>query len=87
MWFDLVEESFVAGVQPSMTPSWFSVVPSLQFSFNSDCCLYRIILFTEFLYILVRLVRPKKMPDLFMVSLVLPFLVFGPLGPISFHVS
>jgi hypothetical protein len=52
-WFDLVGEFLVAGGHPSTALSWFfAVMSSLQQSFNSDCCLYRICLFIEPLCIL-----------------------------------
>jgi hypothetical protein len=53
-WFDIVEEFLDAGGRLSMATSWLSAVPSLQHSFNSDCCLYRISLFIEVLCILVQ---------------------------------
>jgi hypothetical protein len=43
--FDLVEETFVAGVRPSMTPIRFSTVHSLQLP---SSCLHRLGLLTEY---------------------------------------
>jgi hypothetical protein len=56
MWFDF-EEEIVVGGRPSAS-LWFSVVPALQPSFYNGGCFTRIGLFTEFLCILHRLVRP-----------------------------
>jgi hypothetical protein len=46
---------------------WFFVVPALQLSFHCDGCFTRIGLFTEFLCILHRLVRPWNRPGLLMI--------------------
>jgi hypothetical protein len=67
-WFDLVGEFFDVG-RPSMALSRFFVVSSLQQSFNSDCCLYRIRLFTEFFCILVPSCATLKKLSLFIISL------------------
>jgi hypothetical protein len=56
LWFDL-EEEIVVGGRPSAF-LWFFVVPALQPSFYCDGYFTRIELFTEFLCILHRLVRP-----------------------------
>ena len=47
-WFDLVAEIFDVGDRPLMAQIQFSAMPSLQQPFNIDCCLYRIVLLTEF---------------------------------------
>ena len=65
MWFDL-EEKIVVDGRPSAS-LWFFVVPALQPSFHSGGCFIRIGLFTEFLCILHRLVRPWNRPGLLMI--------------------
>ena len=62
MWFDLEEEIVVDG-RPSAS-LWFFVVLALQPSLHSGGCFTRIGLFTEFLCILHRLMRPWNRPDL-----------------------
>jgi hypothetical protein len=65
MWFDF-EEEIVVGGRPSAS-LWFSVVPALQPSFYNGGCFTRIGLFTEFLCILHRLVRPWNRSGLLMI--------------------
>jgi hypothetical protein len=65
IWFDL-EEEIVASGRPSAS-LWFFVVLALQPLFHSGGCSTRIGLFTEFLCILHRLVRPWNRPGLLMI--------------------
>jgi hypothetical protein len=65
MWFDF-EEEIVVGGRPA-TSLWFYVVPTLQPSFDRGGCFTRIGLFTEFVCILHRFVRPWNRPGLLMI--------------------
>jgi hypothetical protein len=65
IWFNL-EEEIVAGGRPSAS-LWFYVVLAVQPSFHSGGCFTYIGLFTEFLCILHRLVRPWNRPGLLMI--------------------
>jgi hypothetical protein len=65
IWFNLVEE-IVAGGRSSAS-LWLFVVLALQSSFHGGGCFTCIGLFTEFLCILHRLVRPWNRPGLLMI--------------------
>jgi hypothetical protein len=65
LWFDPEEEIVVGGRLSASL--WFFVVLALQLSFHRDGCFTRIGLFTEFLCILHRLVRPWNRPGLLMI--------------------
>jgi hypothetical protein len=65
IWFNLVEE-IVAGGRSSAS-LWLFVVLALQPSFHGGGCFTCIGLFTEFLCILHRLVRPWNRPGLLMI--------------------
>jgi hypothetical protein len=65
MWFDF-EEEIVVGGRPAAS-LWFYVVPTLQPSFDRGGCFTRIGLFTEFVCILHRLVRPWNRLGLLMI--------------------
>jgi hypothetical protein len=65
IWFNLEEEIVASGRLSASL--WFFVVLALQPSFYSGGCFTRIGLFTEFLCILHRLVRPWNRLGLFMI--------------------
>jgi hypothetical protein len=56
-------------VMETLVPIWFSAMPALQLLLYSDGCFTRIRLFTKFLCISHRLVRPWNKPDLLIVLL------------------